>query len=609
MCGILGGVGVIEEAVFRKALETLHHRGPDDEGVNRFDINAGPIDSSGTDTHSESIFLGHKRLSIIDLSACGRQPMTAGDLTLIYNGEIYNYIELREELKKLGHEFQTETDTEVVLEAYREWGEDCVHRMNGMWSFVILNATTREMFLSRDRMGVKPLYYFQEDGRFYFASEIKALLALPGVTAVADRAELIRYLIYGAQEHREETMFRGIRRLLPGCNGIFCLSDRRLETKKYYSVVDNFLADRKAGNETPDPCSDLRSTFESAIQLRLRSDVTIGMALSGGLDSNIVVHTVNRINPNIETFSSIYTAREQINENSNIDLTCERLGLEKHYTVPDEDKLLSNLEKLVWFQDEPFDTLSVFAQNSVYELMNNHGVKVSLDGQGADEIFAGYPTYRAIYLRERFPASLAGHLKHYRSELPSDLKIAMLSFTPCLFEQLYYKRRARRVLRSGASFVDCASAKFRHFDDVNLKLAHDCAEHLTVLLRYVDRNSMAWSVESRSPFLDYRLMRSGLRCDSALKVKDGYSKYILRKTFEDRVPDEIAWNKEKLGFPVPQEEWLKSEKLRTVLDEAIKESNLIKELRLAIPEPGDPMYWKMANIGLWERVFGISELA
>ncbi|MCK9453834.1 asparagine synthase (glutamine-hydrolyzing) [Sulfurimonas sp.] len=586
MCGIIGSVNCNNKDLFQSSLQLIDHRGPDNQSVFEY----------------ENILLGHTRLSIIDLETHSNQPMEMDELVIIFNGEIYNYIEIKDELLKLGYKFKTNSDTEVILKSYQQWGQSCVNRFNGMWAFAILDKKEEILFLSRDRLGVKPLYYIFKDGKFLFASEIKALLPFLE-NKVANKEELIRYLVYGTQEHKKETMFKDIYRFPSSHNMTYDTKTNKFEFQKYFSLLakDNEVSETEAKNQ-------LKDLIDSSINLRLRSDVKIGMALSGGVDSNIIVSNVHTKNPQIESFSSIYEDNDQINENNNIDKTVKKLGLNQHYILSDIDGLIKDIEHIVYMQDEPFDTLGIYAQYKVYDEMKKSGVKVSLDGQGADEIFAGYGTYRAIVMRENFYnlTFWKDYLKYYKSFLFQDVKLCLISLFPSLFEKLYFQKRAKKLFNKKQTFISSGKSSFSGFENLNKKLLNDVSEYLSVLLRYVDRNSMSKSIESRGPFLDYRVVEFALSLPSHLKYKDGFSKYILRKTFEGSVDKSIIWNKEKKGFPVPQNEWCNNHEFLKKIGGYLKSSKILKELGVNLDiDKSDPIFWKIVNVAIWEEVYKI----
>ena len=586
MCGILGSINFDNKDLFKNSLELLNHRGPDNKSIYEY----------------KNILFGHTRLSIIDLETQSNQPMEVDNLVIIFNGEIYNYIEIKEELLKLGYKFKTNSDTEVILKSYQEWGQSCVERFNGMWAFSILDKDKNILFLSRDRLGVKPLYYIHREDKFIFASEIKALLPFLE-NKIANKDELIRYLIYGAQEHKKETMFKDIYRFPSSHNMIYDIKNRKFELNKYFSFFpkDNKTLENEA-------IKQLKDLIDNSIELRLRSDVKIGMALSGGVDSNIIVSNVHTKNPQIESFSSIYEDNDQINENANIDKTVKKLNLNQHYVLSDIDGLIKDIEHIVYMQDEPFDTLGIYAQYRVYDDMKKAGVKVSLDGQGADEIFAGYGTYRAVIMRENFFKInfWMDYLRYYKPFLFQDIKLCVLSFFPTLFEKLYFKKRAKKLFNKKQIFISSKKSSFYDFKNLNKKLLNDVLEYLSVLLRYVDRNSMSKSIESRGPFLDYRVVEFALSLPSSLKYKDGFSKYILRKTFENIVDKNIIWNKEKKGFPVPQNKWCNNVEFLKKVEVYIKNSKILEELNINKNiNKNDAIYWKIVNIAIWEKIYKI----
>lgn len=587
MCGILGSINNTKMDIFKNSLTLLNHRGPDNQGIYSY----------------KNCLFGHTRLSIIDLDKHSNQPMQIDDLVIIFNGEIYNYIEIRDELVRLGYSFNTQSDTEVMLKSYQEWGYKCVEKFNGMWAFAILDKTKNIVFLSRDRLGVKPLYYIYDDKQFIFASEIKALLPYLD-RVVANKDEMVRYIIYGAQEHRKITMFKNVLRFPASYNAVFYLDKNKLDFFRYYKF---YIKGSYDYNEKTLK-NKIKKLIYSSVNLRLRSDVKIGMALSGGIDSNIIVSIANQQNKSIESFSSIYEGEDQINENKNIDKTVKKLNLRHHYIISDVETLVDNIEKLVWHQDEPFDTLGMFAQFNVYKDMNENGVKVSLDGQGADEVFAGYETYRAIILRENIfnLKFIFQYLKYCKNNIKQDFKLVLLSFIPSLFERLFFIKRSKKIFNNKMKFIPSKKNMFKYFNNLNKKLLIDIQEHLSVLLRYLDRNSMAFSIESRGPFLDFRVVQTGLNIPSNLKWSKGYSKYILRKSFENEVLNEILWNREKKGFPVPQKEWCNNEKFLNKVEPYLKKSKILKKLNVNLNiDKSDPMFWKIVNIAIWEKVFKI----
>lgn len=605
MCGIVGSIGNLKIENFKRSLASIKHRGPDNENIYVYNLDDAIEIPDGNVINDDTRYmaLGHRRLSIIDLSVEANQPMTFDRYTLIFNGEIYNYKELKGELLGYGHSFHTESDTEVLLKSYLQWGKKCVEKFNGMWAFCIFDRVSQECFLSRDRIGVKPLYYYMDDDRFYFASEIKALLEFE-IKRVANKKELIKYIIYGNQEHQSPTMFRDIKKFPAGFTGTYDIKKRHLQLEEFFNLEHLSTVGNTDNEETL--ISKIQKTIDTSVSLRMRSDVDIGMALSGGVDSNIVVSLVSQKDNRIETFSSIYTDDESINETKNIAITIDRLNLKSNFTTVTKESIIQDIEKIVWHQDEPFDTLGILAQNKVYEMMHSKNVKVSLDGQGADEIFAGYPTYKVIYLRENL-RNIFKYPEFFRCGFLSlqNLKLLLLSFFPSIFEKMYFQKRAKTIFNN-APFLPSEKKGFVFLNNLNQKLVYDTTEYLKVLLRYVDRNSMQFSVESRGIFLDYKVIENALSIPSKFKIKDCFTKYILRKTYSTLVDETVLWDKKKLGFPVPQKEWLQDSEVIEFLDSFIQQSNIIKALELKkIPVENSILYWKIANIAIWEKVFKI----
>ncbi|MDO9056599.1 MAG: asparagine synthase (glutamine-hydrolyzing) [Sulfuricurvum sp.] len=608
MCGIIGTIGNCHSDTFSTAMESIRHRGPDCQQTYLYDYDAHTETTTIESKHYKNcLIMGHTRLSIIDLSTDANQPMIDENFVIVFNGEIYNYRELRKELEICGYTFKTKSDTEVLLKSFIHWGNECVHRFNGMWAFVIYDKKNHQCFISRDRLGVKPLYYCFHNDSFYFASEIKALLCF-GIPAIADKDELIRFLIYGAQEHLETTSFKNIFRFPAGCHADFKINTKELKIQKFFDLEN---ATNENDHTEDEIIHQIKGGIDSSLDLRLRSDVPIGMALSGGVDSNIIVHLVHQRQHKIASFSSVYTDNEHINETDNINITVNKLNLQSHFVAVDKNDIVNHIEQIVWHQDEPFDTLGILAQNKVYGVMNQAGIKVSLDGQGADEIFAGYPTYKSIFMREKI-----SHILMYKNFFDcgfitlSNIKLLILSFFPKLFEKLYFQKRANHLFTHKIPFIPSKKKGFALFSNVNQKLIQDTKEYLPVLLRYVDRNSMQFSIESRGIFLDYRVIQDALQIPSGLKIKNCFSKYILRKAYDDLVPHRILWDHKKLGFPVPQKQWMEDKEIVSLFQTYLENSKLIKLLNInKIPQNNSDIYWRLVNVAIWEKVFHIEDVA
>jgi asparagine synthase (glutamine-hydrolysing) len=420
MCGISGiwhldNSRSISPSLIAQMTFTLRHRGPDDEGYLFVDTVTGHHEGRrGRDTVPElqmpdvrqgsekryDLAFGFRRLSIIDLSPAGHQPMgnADGSLWVVYNGEIYNYLELREELKARGHTFRTATDTEVILCAYEEWGEACLERFNGMWAFALWDGHRQQLFCARDRFGIKPFYYVWDGTTFAFASEIKALLQMPDITRRPNEPVIYDYLRYGHLDHSEETFFTGIKQF-PPAHFLLLRPTRQFSLRRYWDLIPDRRAEPLFTSDAS-YAERFYSLFEDAVRLRLRSDVPIGTCLSGGLDSSAIVCVANKllldenvIDPDLvgerqRTFSSCFDDR-QYDERQYIQAVLALTGAEPNYTFPKGGELLDALTKLMWHQDEPFGSTSIYAQWRVMEKTAERGVKVLLDGQGGDELLAG----------------------------------------------------------------------------------------------------------------------------------------------------------------------------------------------------------------------------
>ncbi|MFA7197858.1 MAG: asparagine synthase (glutamine-hydrolyzing) [Methanoculleus sp.] len=543
MCGIAGQFvlnGEEADAGLVGAMaERLRHRGPDGEGR----YFSGPVG------------LAHRRLAIIDLSEEGRQPMESedGSFQIVFNGEIYNYRELREELSAAGHRFASATDTEVILHAYEEWGRDCLARFNGMWAFALWDGRRRELFCARDRLGVKPFYYTIAGGSFLFASEIKALRAHPEVGMRPNDRMFMTFLAWGVADHTPETMYDGVFQV-PPAHSLVVSKEGVGEPERYWDVVMNG-ASRGAGDD--EAARRVHDLLTDAVRLRLRSDVPVGTCLSGGIDSSTVTALINvllreegpeSVGERQKTFSVCFDD-PRFDESKHIDTVVAATGVASHRTTPDTKGLWEDIGRLLSMQDEPFASLSIYAQYCVMRLAGDE-VKVVLDGQGADEQLGGYIAYQAPYIRgllrrREFLAALRegiGSARHHGS------------FFSWAARQSRVRSKRRGLLRGDAPAV------LRYAGSLDEVLKREVtASNLPLLLHWEDRNSMAFSIEARVPFLDYRLVEylAGLPLDQ--KVRGGVTKYVLRRAIRGLVPEAIRCRMDKMGFVTPEEAWMKDE--------------------------------------------------
>lgn len=566
MCGILCYLG--EDAVrqcgaMTRALAVSSHRGPDDTDL------AYP---------AEHVALGHNRLAILDLTDAGHQPMRlAGrDVWLIFNGEIYNYVELRDELADLGHDVVSTGDAEVILHAYAEWGRDCVRRFNGMWAFALWDGERRELFCSRDRFGVKPFYYATDARRFCAASEIKSLLALDPSLAEPDNATIYHFLARGVIDDTDRTFYRQVRQL-PAAHSMVVALGREPIVWRYYDPATAVLAMRGAVDVRDAP-ERLRDLFEDAVRLRLRSDVPVGTCLSGGVDSSAIVGLADRLmDRRVSTFTSVYPNTDS-DEGEYARAVVARYQTDARWIEPKKQDLFEVLPRMVFHQDEPTLAPGLYSQWHVMQLAHGN-VKVLLDGQGGDEIFAGYLGYYADYTASLLRRALGGdlralsRLRHEYAEIErqlgrSPMKAAVLSRTPPWAKRAYRLLRglgAERAALVDPGFADAWAAEepvpvtpSALGDPLNSQLL-DSLTRATIpgLLRYEDRNSMAFSIEARTPFLDYRLVEYALALPAELKIRGWETKAVFRDAMRDILPPEILARRDKKGYPTPLALWLR----------------------------------------------------
>jgi len=585
MCGIAGLVSCnkpIKADVLKNMSDLVTYRGPDDEGFACWgdvrDIEM--LERTNRLLHREkntdarvAIAFGHRRLSILDLSQAGRQPMSSPDgrYWIVFNGEIYNYREIREQLYRKGHAFRSCSDTEVILAAYAEWGDRCLQLFNGMWAFAIYDSETQSLFCSRDRFGVKPFYFAVDQDRFGFASEIKQLRAAGFGTGRAHRSGVAQFLLYGNSNVARETLFEGIHQLLPG-EALYwnvAHSPNAIRIIRYYSPhINHQMAPNGELEEYRQSFQDL---ITDAIKLRLRSDVPVGTCLSGGLDSSAIVTTANRLlrsgnshKPQQKTFTSCFQDRE-FDEWSFASKVVSATGVNACTVFPQMEKLWDELSELTWHQDEPFGSTSVYAQWNVMRLARDNGVKVLLDGQGADEVMAGYHYFVLDYIISLLRSwQIRNTVQSLLSMRQTGILDAAVLSKSCSAWQLLM-RAGRRLLGlpSLRPAKLCPVIRSEHVapnkqQEVGFQalLWYAIFGSLQALLRYEDRNSMAFSVEARTPFLDYRIVELFLNMPGIYKIRDGWTKPFVREAMAGSMPDEVRLRVDKKGFVTPESAWI-----------------------------------------------------
>ncbi|MGJ0302816.1 asparagine synthase (glutamine-hydrolyzing) [Aliarcobacter cryaerophilus] len=577
MCGITGFFSYKNKCDTKKYYEAhkkIAHRGPDDEGFLYKNENNTLEHLSGDDTieelknkehivskKSSSLIFGHRRLSIIDLSSQGHQPYSFKNLNMVYNGEIFNYIELRDELKELGYIFETDGDTEVFLKAYHCWKFEAFNKFNGMWAAAIYDSNNDDIILTRDRFGIKPLYYSIVDDNLIFGSEIKF------VSSFFDKLEaneqmVYEYLRFNHIDHSNQTLFKNIFQLEPSYYMIY--SKNNIKINRYFDIQNV-----KSSQEI------VENYLKDSIKLRMRSDVEVGSLLSGGIDSSTILGLINneKYTDKFQTFSAVFS-EEQFSEKKYIDkFKTENIDLKKHFIYPKAEDLSKIIEDLIYTQEEPFRSLAVFSQYEIYKyIKNNTNTTVLLNGQGADEIFTGYTNFYYVYLLELLKTF---ELKLFFKEFVSLKRNRELSTKNICIQLLrtfvnsFLKRRDKYKLFN--KDFDFIKPKNKFSDLLKNSLYQNLTfSALREYLKYEDKNSMRFSLESRLPFLDYRLVQSVFALKNEDKIRNGFSKFTLRKIAKDKIPDKTLNRKDKMGFVSPQEVWQKTI-LKDELDKAFKD--------------------------------------
>jgi len=584
MCGILGiwnlDGSAVDVAGLERATTAIRHRGPDDEGYLLIDTRSGRTElCGGKDTTLElrlpdlsqfspdkfDLAFGFRRLSILELSPAGHQPMASRDKRewIIFNGEIYNYLELRDELIGHGHQFHTGSDTEVILAAYRQWRESCVEHFNGMFALAIWDAVEKSLFIARDRFGEKPLYYAYVPGKsFAFASEMKALWAGNFAERRVCEPVAAAYKRFRQIETGEQTFFENIYRL-PQAHTLK-ISDGQVRLRRYWDIDPRIQEEGKSDDWYKDQFRDL---LTDSVRLRLRADVPVGSSLSGGLDSSAIVSIINRLLPD-NAVQKTFSARFDdsfYDEGRWMDMVTSANKVERHDVWPTSDDFFNDLKKLMWHQEEPFSSTSIYAQFAVMRLARKGDVTVLLDGQGADEMLGGYHSYfaeRGDDLVRTF--NFQSYLRWRRECIemhggaPNSVKRVLVQTVPKPL-----KNTARKFHQKAKGLPDVKrsdpvySAEFKNISSFRRALWWNTTrEGLVELLRYADRNSMAHGREVRLPFLDHRLVEFAFRLPEHLLMRGAWTKWILREAFRGIIPQQIVDRVDKLGYMPPQQRWL-----------------------------------------------------
>jgi|SRR5579872_1449970 len=615
--------------------KTLEHRGPDDGGYLLYDGRHVRVERTWPAECGapRTVFL-HRRLSILDLHETGSQPMRSvdGRYAIAFNGEVYNYVELREELERLGHGFRSTGDTEVVLAAYAHWGAAAFARFTGMFALAILDTKRQRVVLCRDPFGIKPLYYACRGGALYFASELPALLKFVPAQRTVDAAQLYRYLRYGITDEGNATLFSGIHQLRAACYAEIAIEDpARIEQRSYWNP--SIATDK--GIPFAEAASEVRRLFVQSVRMHLRSDVPVGSALSGGIDSSAVICTMRHIDDRIDLHAFSYIASDSpLNEEHYVDLVARRVRAHVHKVYPQPEELVDELAVLSTVQGEPFRSTSIFAQYRVFREAARAGIKVVLDGQGADELLGGYRAYlgvrlaelvrsgslaeAALFLRKcaRGLGVSAGYLVQKAAEylLPAQVqgplrKIVGRELLPEWMNEKWF-------LRAGVRAAAAADGHARPLLKNEL-LRELQTTSLPSLLRYEDRNSMAFSIESRVPFLTTELVEFILRLpESYIIGRDGTTKRVFREAMRGLVPDAILDRRDKIGFATPEEDWMRrldrwirpmlaSDAAQAVAALDVSKTRELWDGMLAGRRRFDFELWRALNVIHWSHQFNV----
>ena len=635
----------------------IRHRGPDDEGYALVNSDSNVFFLGGNETidicytsniiqrpkghinnfseNKINVALGHRRLSIIDLSSAGHQPMQSPDgrYVMVFNGEVYNYIELKKKLEAIGHQFHSHSDTEVVLAAYSKWGKEALHRFNGMFAFVIYDTWNKKLFAARDRFGIKPLYYWvSPQGILAFASEIKQFTCLPGWQATINPQRIYDFLQWGLADHTDETLFIDIHQVSGGQFIEIYLEDiqSELPVQQWYSLQ---TADVNLSFD--DASEHFNNLFRDAIRIRLRADVPVGTGLSGGLDSSSIVCVVNEElqRSNLQNTFSACAKDPRFDEREFIQEVVKVTGVNAHYTFPSIEQLFKSLQQLAWHQDEPFSSTSIYAEWEVFKLVATTPVKVTLDGHGADEMLIGYHSF--------FGAYWAGLLRDGRwgqlfRELQTAKKLHGYGTLYCIHKIIdtllpdCYRQTVRHILGKNSAnleWMNCSQFNIIEKDpvaslggrDINIRTqsqANIIKTSIPIQLHWADRDSMAHSIESRIPFLDYRIVEFILGCPDSYKICNGVTKRILRNGMQRILPKKISERVDKMGFVTPEEIWVRKHNpqiFKKLVREAVERSEgLLNDKAVSLADriiDGESSFnnivWRIISFGAWLEKFSV----
>lgn len=608
MCGICGAISKnkFDSSVIAEMSNVISHRGPDSDGFlfsRNININC---ETSKIDLIDSEYFIGfaHRRLAIVDLSPTGHQPMSyLNRYWIVYNGEVYNFKEIKSELIIQGYEFISNNDTEVILAAFDFWGGECFNKFNGMWAFLIIDLFTNRIIISRDRFGIKPLYYYQDEENFVFSSEIKSILQFPNVKTSLNKNFVKEYLFSGTKEYVSETAFENIYRFNVSSyididiNEIF----NEFSPRKYWELKPNINDEKFDQLKALEYAEKYYEILKDAVEVRLRADVKVGSASSGGLDSSSIVYLINQIlkeKNSVEkqvTFSTVYKSpgTESCDESFFIDRITDSLDVLSYKIEPNVKDIPREHESLVNAVENPPDN-TLMSSWHTFKLVGKSDVTVTLDGQGADEQLAGYLPYIIIYCANLHFSELWKESLAFNKTGAS--KYAIIGLLLNLSKRLIGRKISNLI------YSTLVGRKVNVYQNLNQRLLHDTYTHLITLLHYADHTSMAFSIESRMPFMDYRLMEFLASLPPCYKIHDGWTKYIARLAFDKKLPDSITWRKDKMGWPIPEKKWFE-EDLSIWYNDNLKLGRDFVSQKLAVKDSSKLKEIRLLNIAVFSKIF------
>lgn len=602
MCGISGIINKhnhpVDDTLLKLMNDKISHRGPDSDGF----------------YYNQNVGFGHRRLSIIDLSPLGHQPMFyMGRYVITYNGEVFNYIEVREELQGLGYTFVSGSDTEVILAAFDCWREKCLSKFNGMWAFAIHDKVEQIIFFARDRFGIKPLYYKDTLDEFLFGSEIKQLINKKDNELNVD--VLLESMLTHIDNHTEETYFKGVKSFPASHYMYYNLRNNTKEIERFYTLKVN---EKYRNSSEPELIKEFQKVFTDAVNLRMRSDVKVGTCLSGGLDSSsisvIAAETYHKNSSNKFIAINAQSIDNSNDESAFAKEVADIADLDINIVTPTYEDFVKTIDELVYTQEEPFGSPSMFMGWHVFQKARELNCTVMLNGQGGDEILLGYERYFSSTL------SLTRPIQFFK-QLYNQYKNSRLSLKDTLSYFFYFKNKGLRINRLKKKSLLKEEYKLNKFfeyigmsaesfgDPDKLQLFEISVLQLPHLLRYEDRNSMRHSIETRLPFLDYRLVELSVSLPLEVKIRNGWTKYILRKAIEDKLSANIVWRKNKFGFEAPDKIWLNQYAKEMLAD--VKASKILNkfcdmgQLSAMYQTLSLKDRWMYFNIARWEKIYSV----